>query len=70
MHDGGEVVVEQHHVRRLARDVGAALAHRHADVGRLQRRRVVHAVAGHGGELAGRLQRATMRIFCSGSTRA
>jgi hypothetical protein len=33
-------------------------AHRHADVGRLQRRRIVHAVAGHGGEFAGRLQRA------------
>ena len=49
--DGGddrrEVVVGEHHVGRLFRHVGPGDAHRDADVGRLQRRRVVHAVAGH-----------------------
>ena len=47
-HDGGEVVVEQHHVCRLLRDVGAGDPHGHADVRPLERRCVVHAVAGHG----------------------
>ena len=55
--DRREVVVEQHHVRRLARHVGAALAHRDADVRALERRRVVDAVAGHRDELARVLQR-------------
>ena len=45
--DRGEVVVGEHHVGRLLRDVGAGDAHRDADVGGLQRRRVVDAVAGH-----------------------
>ena len=44
-------------VGRLARDVGADPAHRDADVGALQRRRIVDAVAGHRDELAARLQR-------------
>ena len=56
-HDRREVVVEQHERRRLARDVGAAPAHRDADVRRLERRRVVHAVAGHRDDLAVRLER-------------
>ena len=43
----GEVVVGQHHVGRFLGDVGAGDAHGHADVGGLQRRRVVDAVAGH-----------------------
>ena len=47
-----EVVLEQHQRGRLARHVGAALSHRHADVRGLQRRRVVHAVAGHRDDLA------------------
>ena len=53
--DGREGVVEQDHRGRLARDVGAAHAHRHADIGLAQRGRVVDAVAGHGDDVAGRL---------------
>ena len=55
--DRGEVVVGEHERRGLARDVGAALAHRDADVGGLERRRVVDAVAGHRDDLAARLER-------------
>ena len=50
--DGREVVVGQDHVGGILRHVGAGDAHRHADVGRLQRRGVVHAVAGHRHDLA------------------
>ena len=55
--DRGEIVVEQDQGRGLARDVGAAPAHGDADVRRLQRGRVVDAVAGHGDDLAIGLQR-------------
>ena len=55
--DGGEVVVEQHEVGGLAGDVGAAAPHRDADVGRLEGRAVVHAVAGHRHDVAPRSQR-------------
>ncbi len=41
----------------LAGHVGAPAAHGDADVGRFQRRRVVHAVAGHGHDLAVGLER-------------
>ena len=56
--DGREVVVAEHHVRRLACDVGAGEPHRDPDVGVLQRRRIVHAVTGHRHDLAARLPRA------------
>jgi hypothetical protein len=39
--DGGKVVVRQYHGRCLAGGVGPFLAHGDADVGALQRRRVV-----------------------------
>ena len=55
--DRGEVVVGEDHVRRLLGDVGAGDAHRDADVGRLQRGRVVDAVAGHRDDPAVGLQR-------------
>ena len=55
--DRGEVVVGEHHVGGLAAHVGADLAHRDADVGLLERRRVVDAVAGHGDDLAAALER-------------
>ena len=42
-----EAVDQQHHVRRLGRGGGAAGAHRDADVGGGERRRVVDAVADH-----------------------
>ena len=56
-HDRGEVVVGEHHVGRLAGDVGAGDAHRDPDVGGLHRRGVVDAVAGHGDHVAESLQR-------------
>ena len=55
--DRGEVVVGQHHVGGLLGDVGAGDPHGHADVGGLQRRRVVDAVAGHRHHRAAALQR-------------
>ena len=50
--DAGEVVVGQHHVRRLLGDVGTGDAHGHADVGALQGRRVIDPVASHGYDVA------------------
>ena len=55
--DGGEVVIDEHDVRRGPGHVGAVSSHRDADVGAGQGRRVVHAVAGHGDDLAPSLQR-------------
>ena len=51
-----EVVVEEHEVRRLTSDVGPGLAHRDADVGLAQSRRVVDTVAGHRDHLTSLLQ--------------
>ena len=50
--DRREVVVGEDHRRGLLRDLRAGDAHRDADVGALQRRRVVHAVAGHRDDVA------------------
>ena len=55
--DGGEVVVEQDEVGHFAADVRAALTHGHADIGTLQRGRIVDPVAGHRHDLTLRLQR-------------
>ena len=55
--DRREVVVGQDHRRGLLRDLGAGDAHGDADVGPLERRRVVHAVAGHGDDVALALER-------------
>ena len=55
--DGGEVVVGEHHVAGFLGDLGAGDAHGHADVGPAQRRGVVHAVAGHGHDVAPALER-------------
>ncbi len=54
--DGGEVVVGEHHVRGFLGDLGAAEAHGDADVGLLQRGRVVDAVAGHGHDVVAGLE--------------
>ena len=51
------MVVGEDHARRLLGHFGTRDAHRHADVGRLQRRRVVDAVAGHRHHLAAALKR-------------
>ena len=56
--DRDEIVVEQHHLGGLLRGLRPLPAHGDADVGLLQRRRVVDAVAGHGDDRARRLQRA------------
>ena len=53
--DGGEVVVGKHHVGNVLGDVGAGDAHTDADVGALDGRGVVDAVAGHGDDLVARL---------------
>eukprot|EP00976_Prorocentrum_cordatum_P090607 1188193-Prorocentrum_minimum.AAC.2 len=55
LHDGGEVVVGQHHVRSALRHRRAA-AHRHADVRLLERGGVVHPVARHGHHVPLRLE--------------
>ena len=46
-HDAREVVVRQHHVRGLARDLRARQSHRDPDVGLTERRCIVHAVTCH-----------------------
>ena len=56
-HDGGEVVVRQDHLGGFLCDLSAGDAHGHADVGGLDGRGVVDAVAGHGGDVALTLQR-------------
>ena len=53
-HERGEVVVGEHDLAGLLRDLGAA-AHGDADVGLLERGGVVHGVAGHRDDLAGLL---------------
>ena len=65
-----EVVVGEHHVRRLLGRGRAAPPHRDADVGLAQRRRVVDAVAGDGDDLAARLQRAAPAGACAPAPRA
>ena len=55
--DAREVVVGEHDVGGLTRGGGAGLAHRDADVGLLERRRVVDPVAGHRDHVSARLQR-------------
>jgi hypothetical protein len=42
--DGGEIVVEQHHLRGVLRRLRSLAAHCDADIGLLNRRRVVNAV--------------------------
>ena len=64
--DGGEVVVQQHQVRRLPGHVGAAPAHGHADVGGAQGGGVVDAVAGHRDGVALGLERLHQDEFLVG----
>ena len=70
-HDGGKGVVLEHDIRRLAGDIGAALAHGDADIGLLEGGRVVHAVARHGDDSAGFLPQADqVELSVPGETRA
>mmetsp|Transcript_38300 Transcript_38300/g.81772 ORF Transcript_38300/g.81772 Transcript_38300/m.81772 type:complete len:274 (-) Transcript_38300:2083-2904(-) len=48
VHDGGEVVVREDHVRRLLGDLGAGQSHGDADVSLLEGRGIVDAVPRHG----------------------
>ena len=52
LHDRREVVVGEHHRRRLARDIRPRPSHRDADVGAAQGRRIVHSVARHRDDVA------------------
>ena len=56
-HDRGKVVVGQDHVGGFFGDIGAGDAHGHADVGSLERRGIVDAVAGHRDHLPVGLER-------------
>mmetsp|Transcript_10243 Transcript_10243/g.31962 ORF Transcript_10243/g.31962 Transcript_10243/m.31962 type:complete len:444 (-) Transcript_10243:607-1938(-) len=64
--DRDEVVIRQDHVRCALGDLGALDAHGDTDVRRLQRRRVVHAVACHGAHEALALQGEDNREFVLG----
>ena len=55
-HDRGEIVVGEHQGGGFLGHLGAGDPHGDADVGGLQRRRVVDAVASHGHDVATRLQ--------------
>ena len=57
LHDGGEVVVGQHHFCRFARSLGAFQAHGDTHVRPLQRWCIINAVSGHGDHVPLRLQR-------------
>jgi hypothetical protein len=43
-----EAVMKEHQVGRFPRHGGTPPAHGHTDVGRLEGRRIIHAVTGHG----------------------
>ena len=69
--DRTEVIVEQHDRRGFARHVRATAAHGDADMRRLERWRIVDAVAGHRHDLAiAPCSALTIRSFCSGMIRA
>ena len=51
--DGAKIIVEKHYRGHFTRRTRAALAHGDANIGTLQRRHVVHAIARHGDDLAG-----------------
>ena len=55
-HDRTEIIVQQYNRRRFTRHVRAPTAHGDADMGRLDGRRVIHAVSGHGDNVAPTLQ--------------
>lgn len=54
--DRGKAVIPQNHPDGFLCHLGAPLAHGDADIGLLQRGRVVHAVAGHGHDMPGLLK--------------
>mmetsp|Transcript_28004 Transcript_28004/g.69930 ORF Transcript_28004/g.69930 Transcript_28004/m.69930 type:complete len:519 (+) Transcript_28004:1557-3113(+) len=63
MHNGGEVVVGQHHVARLLRNLSPSDAHSDPDVGLLERGGVVDTVARHGSDLTEFSQNLNDKLF-------
>ncbi len=55
-HNGGEIVIRQHHVRRRLRHLCAVFAHGAADVRSLEGGRVVHPIPCHGHHIAPALE--------------
>ncbi len=55
-HDADVIIIGQNHVRGAFGHIGAGDAHRHADIGALDRRGIVDAVAGHGDHFVIRAQ--------------
>ncbi len=70
LHNGGEIVVYEHHVGGVLGHVCAGDAHGHTDVRLLQGGGVVDPVSGHGHQGPRSCQARTIRILCSGDTRA
>ena len=69
-HDAAQIALHERDGRGLShRDVGAR-AHRDPDVGPRERRRVVHAVAGHRDDLPARCSRSIAAALSCGSTSA
>jgi hypothetical protein len=54
--DGREIVVDKNHLSRLLRHLGARNTHGYADIGRFERRGIVHTVASHGDDRPPTLQ--------------
>jgi hypothetical protein len=52
VYDGRKIVVSKHHVRRFFGNIGTGYTHRDADVGCFHGRGIIHAVTGHGDNLA------------------
>ena len=50
--DGTEIIIQQDNRRCFARNIRSALAHRDADMRRLERRRVIDPVSGHRNDFA------------------
>ena len=51
-HDRGEIIIEEYDRGGFARHIRSAPAHRNADMGGLERRRIIHAIARHCNNLA------------------
>src|SRR5262245_11936925 len=64
-HHGTEVVVQENDITQVSGELRAACTHGHADVCGPQGRTVVHAVARHGDDMAGSLQRPNDLVFVS-----
>ena len=57
LYDRSKIVVHQHHIGRILRDIRSVFSHCAADIRRFQRRRVVDPVSGHRDDFPRPLQR-------------